>query len=271
MNRLKDNKVLILCTGAQGEGGAALMRIVNGEHRRIRIKKGDTFVFSSSVIPGNERAVQCLKDAIYKAGGEVIHYQMMDIHAGGHAKAEELKMMMRLARPKAVMPIHGNHFLLVSNGKIASQLGYHNRQIIIARNGQIVEVMKNRVNLTRKIVNTDYVMVDGLGVGDVSGVVLRDRQAMASDGMVVIVLTMDREGRLHGEPEIISRGFVYVKGSQELIGGIKRKVKEIIHRNRGIAATDHDLLRAKLRDDIGQQLYTKTERRPLVLPVIVKV
>ncbi len=271
VNRVKDDKVLILCTGAQGEEGAALMRIVNGEHRRIKVKKGDTFVFSSSVIPGNERAVQYLKDRIYKSGGEVIHYQMMDIHSGGHARAEELKMMIRLARPRAIMPIHGNHFLIVSHARIAKQLGYHDNCILVTRNGQIVEVMKNKVNLTRRMVNTDYVMVDGLGVGDVSNIVLRDRKAMASDGMIVIVATLGQDGRLIGDPEIISRGFVYVSESQALMDGVKRKVKEIIQRNHEMAATNHDFLRGKLRDNIGQQLYTKTERRPLVLPVIVEV
>ncbi|TES97807.1 ribonuclease J [Patescibacteria group bacterium] len=271
INRMKDNKVLVLCTGAQGEKRAALVRIANGEHRRISIKKGDTFIFSSSIVPGNERAVQNLKDLIYKAGGNVIHYQMMDIHTGGHAKIEELKMMMRLVKPKNVMPIHGNHFLLVTHGRLAKQLGYSDKHVVVARNGQVIEVSKQGVKATRRKMNTDYVMVDGLGVGDVSHIVLRDRKAMASEGMVVIVVSLDREGNLIGSPDIISRGFVYVDASKELIEGIRQKVKQVIAKNKHLAATDHNSLRARLRDDVGQQLYTKTERRPLILPVVVEV
>ncbi len=271
INRLRDDKILVICTGAQGEEGAALMRIANGDHRKIRIKRGDTFVFSSSVIPGNERSVQNLKDVIYKEGASVVHYKMMDIHSGGHAKIEELKMMIQLSKPKSVMPIHGNHFLLVAHGRIAKQLGYKKEQIVVARNGQIIEVSKDRAKPTRKRVKTDYVMVDGLGVGDVSNVVLRDRKALASEGMVVIVVTLDRSGNLVSSPDIISRGFVYVDRNKEMIEGVRNKVKEIISNNKNTASESHKFIRNKLRDDIGQQLYSKIERRPLVLPVIIEV
>ncbi|PJA92616.1 MAG: ribonuclease J, partial [Candidatus Komeilibacteria bacterium CG_4_9_14_3_um_filter_37_5] len=179
MKDFPNNRIVILCTGAQGEDNAVLMRIANKEHRSIGIEKHDTVVFSSSVIPGNERSVQKLKDSLYRQGAEVIHYQMMDIHAGGHAKAEDLKLLLNLVRPQYFIPIEGNHSFLRMHAKIAEQTGIDPKKIFVADNGQVMEFNKTGGRLTTTKVPADYVFVDGLGVGDVSTVVLRDRQLMA--------------------------------------------------------------------------------------------
>jgi ribonuclease J len=228
INKYPDNKVVIICTGAQGEKNASLMRIANGEHRDVSLVPGDTVVFSSSVIPGNERTVQRLKDTLFRKGADVIHYQMMDVHAGGHAKTEDVKLMIRLLNPKYFVPIHGNHFLLVYNGRVASSLGMSKDKIFIADNGQVMEFKQGEGVLTKTKLPTDYVFVDGLGVSDETNVVVRDRQVLAEDGMVVIIATVDsKTGKLIQNPDIISRGFVFLKSHKELIEDMRHRVKKI--------------------------------------------
>ncbi len=188
-----DDKVTIMCTGAQGESNAALMRIANKEHRFFRIQKGDTTVFSSSVIPGNERSVQRLKDTLMKEGARVIHYEMMDVHAGGHAKREDLKLLYRLMNPKYIIPIEGNRFLLEAAKDIATSLDWKDDEVFIPTNGQIIQFSGGEGKMMKEKIPTDYVMVDGLGVGDVQEVVLRDRQLMSEDGMFVVIVTVQSQ------------------------------------------------------------------------------
>lgn len=276
LKRLPDNQVLILGTGAQAESNAFLSRVVNGEHKTISLKKGDTIIFSSSVIPGNERTIQTLKDMIVRQGGHVIHYEMMDVHAGGHAKQEDLKLMMRLLKPQYMMPIEANHYLLRAHAELAEQVGIPKDNIFVADNGQVVEFVKqgNNINgrLSNEKVNTDYVMVDGLGVGDVSNIVLRDRRVMAEDGMIVIIATIDNKtGDTIGNPDIISRGFVYMKENRELIEKTRMKVKNIVKDHDQRTPADDDYIKNKIRNEIGQFLFSQTKRRPMVLPVVIKV
>ncbi len=277
MRRLADNKVIVIGTGAQGESNAFLMRVVNNEHRTISLKQGDTVIFSSSVIPGNERTIQSLKDMIVRQGAKVIHYEMMDIHAGGHAKQEDLKLMMRLIKPKYIMPIEANHYLLQAHADLAEQVGISRDNIFVADNGQIIEFSKTVRGevvgrMTKEKVITDYVMVDGLGVGDVSNIVLRDRRVMSEDGMIVIIATIDtKTGDPIGNPDIISRGFVYMKENKELIQDTRMKVKKIVKDHDKRTPADDDYIKNKIRNDIGQFLFTKTKRRPMVLPVVIKV
>jgi len=277
LNRLPDNKVMIVGTGAQGESNAFLMRVVNSEHRSISLKSGDTVIFSSSVIPGNERTIQSLKDMIVRQGARVIHYEMMDVHAGGHAKQEDLKLMMRLIKPEYFMPIEANHFMLQAHADLAEQVGIPKNKIFVADNGQIVELYKTPEGvatgrLTKEKVITDYVMVDGLGVGDVSNIVLRDRRVMAEDGMIVIIATIDNKtGNTIGNPDIISRGFVYMKENKELIQKTRMKVKKIVKDHNPRTPADDDYVKNKIRNDIGQFLFSQTKRRPMVLPVVIKV
>jgi len=277
LNRLPDNKVIIIGTGAQGESNAFLMRVVNGEHRLVHLRTGDTVIFSSSVIPGNERTIQSLKDVIVRQGAKVIHYEMMDVHAGGHAKQEDLKLMMRLLKPEYFMPIEANHFMLQAHADLAEQVGIPKHKIFVADNGQIVEFHRAAGGeatgkLTKDKVATDYVMVDGLGVGDVSNIVLRDRRVMAEDGMIVIIATIDsKTGDTIGNPDIISRGFVYMKENKELIQKTRMKVKKIVKDHDPRTPADDDYVKNKIRNDIGQFLFGQTKRRPMVLPVVIKV
>lgn len=274
--RIADNKVIIVGTGAQGEANAFLMRVVNAAHRTVRLKNGDTVIFSSSVIPGNERSIQNLMDMVVRQGAKVINYEMMDIHAGGHAKEEDLKLMMRLIRPKYFMPIEGHHFMLRAHAELAEQVGIARENIFVADNGQTVEFVKDKGETVGRLTNertiTDYVMVDGLGVGDVSNIVMRDRRVMAEDGMIVVIATIDsKTGEPIGNPDIISRGFVYMKENKELIEKTRMRAKKIVKDYDKRTPTDDDFIKNKLRNDIGQFLFTQTKRRPMVLPVVIKV
>jgi ribonuclease J len=267
-----DNKVVVVCTGAPGEKNASLMRIANGEHREIELRAGDTVVFSSSVIPGNERTVQRLKDTLFKKGAEVIHYQMMDVHAGGHAKAEDVKLMIRLISPKYFIPIEGNHFLLHYNAKVAMSMGFSKENIFIADNGQVMEFSHGTGTLTKTKLPADYVFVDGLGVSDETNIVLRDRQVLAEDGMVVIIATVDsKTGKLIQNPDIISRGFVFLKEHKELIEDLRHRVKKLVLDSDPLSWADTNYIRNKIRDYVGQFLFSKTEKRPMVLPVVIEV
>lgn len=272
MDKYPDDKVLMICTGAQGEKNAALNRIVNGEHRFVRIHKGDTVIFSSSVIPGNEASVQRLKDTLYRKRAKVYHYQMMDVHAGGHAKKEDIKLMLALLKPKYYMPIEGNHFLLRENAEVAESMGWPESRVFVADNGQIIECSKDHAVMTKEKIPTDHVFVDGLGVGDVSNIVLRDRQVLAEDGMVVVIVQIEKKtGKLVGSPDIVSRGFIYLKEHKELIHETRKKVREAIVDKDPKSAADTDYIKNQIRNSIGKFLFKKTERRPMILPVVIEV
>lgn len=270
--RIPDEKLVVVCTGAQGEKNAVLMRIANGEHRRLKIQPGDGLVFSSSVIPGNERTVQSLKDALVRQGAKVYHYKNLDVHAGGHAKQEDLKLMMRLTKPKYLIPIHGNRFLLEAHANLAEEAGISRANVFVADNGQIMEWTNAGGRLTKEKVPTEYVMVDGLGVGDVSDVVLRDRVALAEDGIFVVIATIDKKtGGLVGSPDIISRGFVYMRENKELIERSRAFIKKLLKDGDPRSGAFDEHLRNKIRNDVGAFLFRATERRPMVLPVIIEV
>ncbi|MBZ9578349.1 ribonuclease J [Patescibacteria group bacterium] len=268
-----NSKITILCTGAQGEGSAILMRITNREHPFIRFKEGDTVVLSSSVIPGNERTVQILKDDILRQKARVFHYKMMDIHAGGHAQKEELKEMIKIMKPKFFLPIHGQYSMLVSHGELAKDLGVPKKNVVVAENGQVINLTQKKIFIEKTRVSSSYVMVDGLGIGDVGAVVLRDRQMLARDGMFVIVAVIDRQtGKVKGSPDIISRGFVYLRESKELLKNTRKKVISIVNRTAGSGgAVNWTYVKDEIRNKIGQFLYTKTQRRPIILPVLIEV
>ncbi len=268
-----DSKITVLCTGAQGEGSAILMKIANREHPYIRLKRGDSVILSSSVIPGNERTVQMLKDDILRHGVKVFHYKMMDIHAGGHAQKDELKEMIKIMRPKFFLPIHGQYSMLVAHAEIAQAIGIPEKNIVVAENGQIIDLNPRKISVERHGVPSNYIMVDGLGIGDVGDVVLRDRQMLAKDGMFVIVTVIDKTtGKVKGSPDIISRGFVYLRESKELLRETRKKVIEIVNRATGSGgAVNWSYVKDEIRNKIGQFFYTKTQRRPMILPVVIEV
>ena len=268
-----DQRVTILCNGAQGEKRAALMKIINKEHKFLRIKKNDTIIFSSSVIPGNERTVQFMKDEILRQGAKVYHYRMMDIHAGGHAKEEELKEMIEMIKPKFLMPNHGQHSMLFAHAELAKKAGLPEKNIIVAENGQFINLSENRIFIEREKTASNYIMVDGLGIGDVGEVVLRDRQMLAKDGMFVVIAIVDRQtGKVKGSPDIISRGFVYLRESKQLLRDTRKKVISIINRTTGRGgAVNWTYIKDEIRNKTGQFLFSKTQRRPMILPVIIEV
>jgi len=268
-----DSKITLICTGAQGEGQAVLMRIITREHKFVRLKKDDTVIFSSSVIPGNERTVQFLKDELYRERVNVFHYKMMDIHAGGHGKQEELAEMIRIMKPRFFMPIHGQYSMLFNHAKLALSQGIPERNIVVAENGQIINLTPRKIFVEKKTVESSYVMVDGLGVGDVGEIVLRDRQTLAKDGMFVIITIIDRNtGKVKGSPDIISRGFVYLRESRQLLQDTRKKVIEVVNRSAGSGgAVNWSYVKDNVRNNIGDFLYTKTQRRPMILPVVIEV
>ncbi|MFH1820656.1 MAG: ribonuclease J [Candidatus Nealsonbacteria bacterium] len=268
-----DNRVTLICTGAQGEGQAVLMRIANREHRFVRLKKTDTVVFSSSVIPGNERTVQFLKDELYRQKVRVFHYKMMDIHAGGHAHKEELKEIIKLMNPKFFLPIHGQYSMLTNHANLAKAQGIPEKNVIVAENGQIIDMTLNKISIEKETAESNYIMVDGLGVGDVGEIVLRDRQTLSQDGMFVIIAIIDRKtGKVKGSPDIISRGFVYLKESKQLLYETRKKVIDIVEKSTSSGgAVNWSYVKDNVRNRIGDFLYVKTQRRPMILPVVIEV
>lgn len=267
-----DNRIVVVATGSQGQETSALGRMSRGEHRHVKIQKGDAIILSSSPIPGNERAVMNLMNNLFSLGADVIYNKMFDVHASGHGYREEMKLMLGLVRPKYFMPIHGERHMLVRHADIAYQMGWEEKHVFVLDTGQIVEFAdKEHGRVLADKLDTDYVMVDGLGVGDVGNVVLRDRQVLAQDGMVVVIATVDKGGKLASSPDIISRGFVYVKGAETMMNDIRIIVRKIITEHNVSDIANWGSIKGKIRDDIGQMLFQKTEKRPMVLPVIIKV
>ncbi|MBI2610166.1 ribonuclease J [Candidatus Giovannonibacteria bacterium] len=270
---LPDEQVTIICTGAQGEDHAVMMRIANSEHKFLSLKGSDSVVFSSSVVPGNEASVQRLKDLLYKKAGKIYHSESMDIHASGHAKSEDIKDMIRLIRPRYFIPMHGNYFMLRIHAELAIEAGVKGEHVAIAEDGEIIEMNSNQFRKSKEKAPTSYVMVDGLGVGDIKEVVLRDRQMLSEDGIFVIIAVVDSQsGKIKGSPDIISRGFVYLKESRELLASARHLVKKVTEETTSqMHPINWAFLRDEIREELGKFLFRKTKRRPMVLPVIIEI
>ena len=271
-SKYNDNKLLILSTGAQGESNASLMKIVTGEHKTLRIKAGDSIIFSSSIIPGNERSVQALKDNLVRQGAFVYHTKMIDIHSTGHASQEEIKTILSITKPRFFIPIHGYLFMRTMNAQNGVQCGIPKTNIFLPDNGQIVQMKNDSIKMTDENIPASYVMVDGLGVGDVGEVVIRDRRLLSQEGMIVIIVTLSRkDGRFIKNPDIISRGFIYLKENQKILEDIRTKIKNIVAQIPNKSQLDPDYLKNLFRDQIGQFVNKKTNRRPMILPVIIEI
>lgn len=274
---LPNERLIVMCTGAQGEDRAVLMRIANREHKYLKIEKNDLVVFSSSVVPGNERSVQRLKDGLYREGAEVVDSQMMDIHASGHAKSDDLRWFIRQIHPRFFIPVEGNHSFLKMHGKLAMQEGVAPENVLIPDNGQVIEFSKGGDGqvvgrVTNEHVPVDHVFVDGLGVGDISHIVLRDRQTLAGDGMVVVIATVDQKtGRLLGNPDIITRGFISVKTNAHIMDELVHTVKKSMEDHEPRTSADPADLQKKIRTNLERVIFTKTQRQPMILPVIIEV
>lgn len=267
-----DKQIVVICTGAQGEENAVLVRIVTGEHKQIRLRKNDTVIFSSSIIPGNERSIQRLKDNIYRQCDNVIHGEIMDVHVSGHATREDIVEMIRQIRPTYFIPVYANHYFLKEARNLAIRNGFDANKIFVPDNGSIIEVGEFGARMLDKKVPSNYVFVDGLGVSDTQNVVLRDRQVLAEDGMVVVIATIDsKTGKLIQNPDIISRGFIFLKDNKQLIEDLRHKVKKMVIESDPMSWADTNQIKNNIRDKVGQFLFSKTEKRPMVLPVVIEV
>lgn len=271
--RMPSEKLVILCTGSQGEDKAVLMRIANKEHKFLRIEQGDTVIFSSSIVPGSETSVQSLKDSLARQGADILHYKMMDIHASGHAHQEDLKLLMNLTKPRFFIPIHGQYSMLKAHTELAKSIGIPGQNIIIPENGRVIELNREFIKATDEMAPANYVMVDGLGISNEAEVVLRDRKMLSKDGIFVVIVAIDGQScELKGSPDIISRGFVYLKESQELLADARKLVKEIVKKTATNERTRNwSYVKSNLRDRVGEFLFKKTKKRPMVLPVVIEM
>jgi ribonuclease J len=268
-----DNKIVIIGTGAQGEENAALARMLDGSHRNLRINKNDTVILSSSIIPGNESTIQRLKDNLYRQCNNVIHGGLMDVHISGHGNRDDISYLLDVIKPDYFVPVYGWHFMLKEAEKLAKEIGFKAENIFVADNGQVMEFDAQGGRLSKEKVPSSYVFVDGSGITDSSNdVVLRDRKMMSEDGMIVVITTIDsKTGDLIGSPDIISRGFVYMKEHKDLIQKVRDKLKSIVRERPNSGEGYDDYIKNKVRHEIGQFLFKETKRRPMVLPVVIKV
>jgi ribonuclease J len=276
--RMPARQLVILCTGSQGEPTSALTKMASGDHRLVQIQAGDTVILSSTPVVGNEKAVHRNIDNLMRQGAEVLYQGMAQVHVSGHGSQEELKLMLGLVRPRYFVPVHGEYRMLAQHAKLAQRMGMAADHVLVAEDGDIIEVEAEGPKAGIRVVDHipyGNVYVDGLGVGDVGQIVLRDRQLLASDGIVVVVMTVDREtGDPVAAPDIISRGFVYERESADLLDAARDHVLRAFRthtRDRRNSTADWTYVKNKLRDTLSEFLYERLKRRPMILPVVMEV
>lgn len=271
INRLPADRVCILTTGSQGEPMSALTRMAMSDHRQVDILPGDTIIISANPIPGNEKMVARTIDNLFKQGAEVIYESFSGIHVSGHPSQEELKMMLNLVKPKYFVPVHGEYRHLIKHSHLAAEIGVPRNHIFVAENGHVLEFGKNSARHNGRV-TAGRVLVDGLGVGDVGNIVLRDRKQLSQDGILIVVVTINKEsGLVVAGPDIVSRGFVYVRESEELMEDAKDKVKLALLKCEEKGIKEWASIKSNVRDAISKYLYEKTRRRPMILPIIMEV
>jgi ribonuclease J len=271
LGNLPPDQVVILSTGSQGEPLSALARMANGDHRTVEVERGDTVVIAASPVPGNEKAVSRVINRLFKAGAEVFHRGIAEVHVSGHASAEELKLMLQLVKPRYFMPIHGETRHLHAHGQIARDVGVPAESIFIMENGQCLEIGEKGARLT-KHVESGVVYVDGLSVGDVGEVVLRDRQQLSSDGIVTIVVPIDAHtGKVAGAVEIVARGLVLGGDDEEVLEAAKARVVKVLAKTHHDGATDHSVIQHHARESVSQFVWERVRRRPMIIPIVVEV
>ncbi len=270
-SKLFDNEVLVICTGAQGEPTSALSRIANDDSRYWNCKPGDTYILSASPIPGNETSVSRVINNLFLKGADVIYTALARVHVSGHASQEEHKLMLNLLRPKYVIPIHGERKHLAMYSKIAQFVGIPKERIFFVDNGSVVELNEEQA-IIAGTVPAGSVFVDGLSVGEVGQAVVRDRQLLARDGILLVVVSVDRQtGQIAAGPDIVTRGFVYAAEASELLDNTKEKVRAALTHQNSNTPPEWNYLNKKIRDTVSQYLYDQTKRRPMVLPVVMEV
>ncbi|MCR4956539.1 MAG: ribonuclease J [Lachnospiraceae bacterium] len=268
LNNYPDKKTVIITTGSQGETMAALPRIAADLHRKVSIKPGDLVIFSSNPIPGNEKAVSRVINELYAKGAEVI---FQDAHVSGHACQEEIKLIYSLVRPKYAIPVHGEYRHLVAQAKIAQDLGVSKDNIFILSSGDVLELDDTSAKVVDHVQCGD-ILVDGLGVGDVGNIVLRDRQKLAEDGIMIVVLSMESgTGRIVAGPDIISRGFVYIRGSESLLDEAQEVLNETVMNLEDNGVTDWNKIKNDIKDSLGDFVWKKTKRKPMIMPIIMEI
>ena len=266
-----DDQLTIITTGSQGETMSALTRMASGEHKKVQITPNDLIIISANPIPGNENSVSKVIDDLMQIGAEVVYNALADIHVSGHACQEEQKLMISLVRPKYFIPVHGEYRQLIAHSETAKKVGIDPENIFIMTNGRILELNEHEAKLTGTV-PVGKIMVDGLGVGDVGNIVLRDRQRLSQDGLIIIVLTMDSQtGTVVAGPDVLSRGFVYVRESENLMDDIKQLLRAEIDKFEEKHITDWSTIKALLREELKDYIYKKTKRDPMILPIIMEV
>ena len=273
MGKVPEEKVIILTTGSQGEPTSALTRIALEDHPNVKVKKGDTIVLSSSPIPGNERAVTSVTNNLCKLGAHIINNQIMDVHTSGHAQQEDLKLMMNLVKAKNIVPVHGEFYMRHGNKEIAMSLGYHEKNAIMVENGGVIEVENGEAKATGETVETKYILVDGLGVGDIGAQVMMDRQTLAENGVLILVVSIDEKTRkVQKDVDVISRGFIYMQESEELVKAISVMARDAYNKvldKRGLETKRGDI-KKYIKETVDKFVHQKIERHPLVLPIIIE-
>ena len=271
INKYNDNELVVITTGSQGEPMSALSRMASSDHRKVNIKQGDTVIISATPIPGNEKLVSRVINQLFKNGADVIYESLAQIHVSGHAYQEELKLMQALVKPKFFIPVHGEYRHLKKHGELAMSVGLPENNLIIADIGDVIEVTRNSIKKNGSVA-AGQVFVDGLGVGDVGNIVLRDRKHLSQDGILTVVVTLSKENKaIVAGPDIISRGFVYVRESEPLMDEARDIVKSILLECEEKKINEWATLKSRVRDELRSYLYEKTKRKPMILPIIMEI
>ena len=266
-----DEQLVIITTGSQGEPMSALTRMAAGDHRKVKITQNDLVIISANPIPGNEKFVSKVIDDLMQIGAEVVYSALADVHVSGHACQEEQKLMIALAKPKYFIPVHGEYRQLMAHAETAESMGIEQKNIILMSNGRVLEIDENEAKFTGSV-QSGRVLVDGLGIGDVGNVVLRDRQHLSQDGLIIIVLTMDsNSGQVVAGPDVISRGFVYVKESETLMDDVKSVVRHEIRKCEEREIRDWATIKSTVRENLKDYIFMKTKRNPMIIPIIMEV
>ena len=271
IGKYKPNQIVIITTGSQGEPMSALSRMAYSDHRKVEITKDDLIVLSATPIPGNEKSVSNVINELFKIGASVIYKSLMDVHVSGHACQEELKMILALTKPKYFIPVHGEHRHLVLHKELAMGMGMKDKNAFVLTNGSVLEISENGAAVTGSV-PAGKILVDGLGVGDVGNIVLRDRKHLAQDGLIIVVVTISQEdGRMVSRPDVISRGFVYVREAEGLIDGVKDAATHSVEECLARKNMDWSTMKSSLKSTVARYIYDQTKRNPMILPIIEEI
>ena len=271
LDQYPDNEILVMTTGSQGEPMAGLTRMAYSEHRKLQIRQSDMVIISASPIPGNEKFISRVINQLYRCGATVVYEAMAEVHTSGHARQEELKLMHALVRPQYFIPVHGEYRMLWQHAELAESMGMNRKNIVIPEIGQVIEMTANSLSLGEQV-PTGGVLEDGLGIGDVGNVVLRDRKHLSQDGLIIVVMAIDRDqGVLVSGPDIISRGFIYVRENEDIIENTREVVRSILLSAGKLDGEEWPALKNRIKDELHRFIYEKIKRNPMILPIIVEI